>query len=434
VKSISTRAKLFFYSAYLAAFAVLVFSLLAKPKLPWMEVAFFALLIFVADSFAIQLPKKAFITVSFAIIFAAIILFGPLATAIACTITVFNVSDIRRKIPWYKTLFSACNYIISAFITGHTYILTGGVVGNAASSAFPYIIIPLVLSCAAFFIINTALIALAVALLYGESAINTWRYDFQWLTPNYFALGILGFILAQIYASSGPISIILLIIPLLIARQTFSVYMKLRGAYIDTVSALVQALEAKDPYTRGHSERVAEYAEAIAKELKLPAEKSEILRYAALLHDIGKVGIARKVLNKPGRLTNEEYRKIQAHPRIGAQIIGDIDFLKEAVPAVYCHHEHLNGAGYAQGLSGDDIPLLARIMTVADSFDAMTSTRSYRPAMSVEDAAKELIACSGRQFDPKVVKAFIKTLNISLENNERLEEEKQLRIAIEETV
>lgn len=201
-----------------------------------------------------------------------------------------------------------------------------------------------------------------------------------------------------------------------------------------TISALVQALEAKDPYTRGHSERVAKYAEMIAREIKLPEDRIEILRYAALLHDIGKIGIARKVLNKPGRLNFEEFKRIQAHPRIGAGIIGDIDFLKDAIPAVYHHHEHLNGRGYSEGLKGDRIPLLARIMTVADSFDAMTSTRPYRPALSFEEAATELNECRNSQFDGRIVDAFINAMDISFTEKSPRIEEMQLKIAIDDPV
>lgn len=432
--NVPARAKVFFYSIYAAAFLVLVVGLTIKPVLPWLEVAFFALLIFIADSFAVLLPKKASISVSFAIIFATTILFGPWVASLASLITAVNFSDLRNKIPWYKMLFSACNYIVSAFVSGYIYMLAGGAIGKVTAANFPYIIIPLSLSCTIFFITNTSLITLAIAYLYDESIFNTWRYNFQWLIPNYYALGVLGFILAQIYASSGPASVILLVVPLLIARQTFRVYMNLKGAYVDTVSALVQALEAKDPYTRGHSERVAKYAEMAAKELRIPDEKVETLRYAALLHDIGKIGIARRILNKPGRLTNDEFKRIQTHPGLGAEIIGDIDFLKEAIPAVYYHHERLNGTGYAEGLSGERIPLLARIMTVADSFDAMTSTRSYRPALSDKEAAGELMACRGSQFDPKIVEAFVKASGISLEDRKPDVEELQLKIATEDTV
>jgi len=432
VKDITAKARIFFYSIYVAAFIILVVSLLTKPALPWIEVAFFTLLIFIADSFTIPLPKNAFISVSFAIIFAMTLLFGPEAVALASIITAINMSDIKHKIAWYKMLFSACNYIISAYVAGYVFVLTGGTIGIISAADFPLIIIPVIFASTIFFAINTGLIAVGLGFLHEESPVGIWRFDYQWLIPNYYALGVLGLILAQIYNSSGPASIILLIVPLLIARQTFQVYMKLRGAYMGTVGALVQALEAKDPYTRGHSERVAEYAEKIAREIKLPEDRIETLRYAALLHDIGKIGIARKVLNKPGRLTNEEFKRIQAHPRIGARIIGDIDFLERAVPAVFYHHEHLNGRGYAEGLAGDRIPLLARIMTVADSFDAMTSTRPYRPALSYKEAAAELRACRNSQFDAEIVDAFINAMNISLEEEKPEIKELQLKIAIED--
>ncbi|MBE0447491.1 MAG: HD-GYP domain-containing protein [Actinobacteria bacterium] len=433
MNDITVRARIFFYSIYVAALVVLIASLLTKFALPWAEVAFFALLIFVADSFTIQLPKNAFISVSFAIIFAATLLFGPEAAAIASMTTIINISDIKHKIAWYKMLFSACNYAISAYIAGYTFILIGGTVGGIATANFPFVIIPVIAASTIFFVANTGLIALGLGIIHNESPVDIWRFDYQWLIPNYYALGVLGLILAQIYDSFGPASIILLIVPLLIARQTFQVYMKLRSAYMDTVSALVRALEAKDPYTRGHSERVAGYAERIAREIKLPEEKVEILRYGALLHDIGKIGIARKVLNKPGKLTDEEFKWIQAHPKIGAGIIGHIEFLKAAVPAVFYHHEHLNGKGYTEGLSGDNIPLLARIMTVADSFDAMTSARSYKPALSTEKAATELMACRGSQFDGRIVDAFINSMGISLTEKDSNEEE-QLKIAIEDQV
>ncbi|MDP2211199.1 MAG: HD-GYP domain-containing protein [Candidatus Aquicultor sp.] len=431
MKDITSKARIFFYSVYAAAFVVLLASLITKPSLSWADVAFFALFIFVADSFTISLPKNASISVSFAVIFAAALLFGPQAVVIASLITVINISDLKRKIAWYKMVFSACNYVISAYAAGYVYILTGGSIGGITVADFPYIIVPVVFASTVFFAINTGLIAFGVGLLNDESPVGIWRFDYQWLIPNYFALGVLGLVLAQIYYLTGPASFVLLIVPLLIARQTFQVYMQLRGAYLDTVKALVQALEAKDPYTRGHSERVAKYAEQIARELKLPEDRVETLRYAALLHDIGKIGIARKILNKPGKLNNEEFKKIQAHPRIGAGILSDIDFLEKAIPAVYYHHEHLNGRGYGEGLAGERIPLLARIMTVADSFDAMTSTRSYRPAMSVEEAAEELMACSNRQFDGEVVEAFMRTLDLSMDEAGPEIKELQLSIAVE---
>jgi len=203
--------------------------------------------------------------------------------------------------------------------------------------------------------------------------------------------------------------------PLLVAREAFKVYMRLRGAYADTVKSLITAIEAKDSYTRGHSERVAKYSEMIARQLNLSEGKIEMFKYAALLHDVGKIGVAKRILCKPCQLSQDEYKKVQEHPDLGAFILKDVRFLKEVMPAVQHHHEYFNGAGYGDdvnNLKGKSIPLVARIVTVADAFDAMTSVRPYRDAMTSLDAAKELRACIDVQFDPDVVDALISALDM----------------------
>jgi len=180
--------------------------------------------------------------------------------------------------------------------------------------------------------------------------------------------------------------------------------------YIETVKAFVEAIEAKDSYTRGHSENVTKYVLLIASELGFSDEEKETLKTAALLHDIGKIGIKEEVLNKPSSLTAEEYDLIKTHPNIAIQIIGKVPKLKDVVPIVFHHHERYDGNGYLKGLKGEEIPLGARVMAVADSFDAMISVRPYREAMSFQQAIKELKKNAGKQFDPHIVKAFLKSL------------------------
>ncbi len=174
----------------------------------------------------------------------------------------------------------------------------------------------------------------------------------------------------------------------------------------DALRALVKALEAKDPYTKEHSERVTEYALLLAQEMGLSPEEIESLRFAGHLHDVGKVGIADAILLKPGRLTPQEYEIIKQHPVIGAEIVGHISLLQEEARIIRYHHERFDGKGYPEGLKGEEIPLLARILAVADAYDAMTSRRPYRPSLSPERAYKEILRCSGTQFDPEVVKIF----------------------------
>lgn len=183
-----------------------------------------------------------------------------------------------------------------------------------------------------------------------------------------------------------------------------------RNTYYETIRALAHALEMRDSYTHGHSERVARFAKRIARKLELEPLQMEVLEQAALLHDIGKIGIRDSVLHKNGQLNGREREDIERHPVIGDNILHPVGFLNDALLAVLHHHEHFDGSGYPSGLAGEDIPLVARIIAVADTFDAMTSNRPYRKALSKEVAINEIVRQSGTQFDPVVVEAFIETI------------------------
>jgi putative nucleotidyltransferase with HDIG domain len=177
--------------------------------------------------------------------------------------------------------------------------------------------------------------------------------------------------------------------------------------YKRTIMALAAAVDAKDPYTCGHSRRVTEYALAAGKALSLPEEDLEVLEYGATLHDIGKIGIPDSILAKPGPLTGEEKKIIRQHPLIGASIIEGIPFLKEARRLVVHHHERYDGGGYPHGLQGEEIPVVTRLLAVADVFDTLTTNRSYRSPLANREALDELVRCSGTQFCPVAVEAFV---------------------------
>ena len=181
----------------------------------------------------------------------------------------------------------------------------------------------------------------------------------------------------------------------------------INSMYVRSIDALIKALEAKDLYTRGHSQRVTIYSVAIAREMGLPADEIENLRRAAMLHDLGKIGVREVVLNKPGRLTGEEFEEIVRHPETATRILEPIPFFQPLLPAILHHHERFDGRGYPAGLAGDRIPLPSRIMAVADTFDAMTSTRAYRDALPVPEANAEIRRCAGAQFDPAIVPFFL---------------------------
>lgn len=185
-------------------------------------------------------------------------------------------------------------------------------------------------------------------------------------------------------------------------------YQYLKRSYKDSVKVLVEAIDAKDPYTRGHSDRVKRMSLGIARKMGFSDEQLEIIEYGALLHDIGKIGIKDEILQKQGSLSAEEYQIIQDHPLIGVKIVEGVDFFKDKIPMIRNHHEHYDGSGYPDGLKGDEIPLGARIIMVPDAFDAMTSLRPHRSIMPLEDVIFELERCKGKQFDPEVVEIFLK--------------------------
>ncbi|MBN2037198.1 MAG: response regulator [Chitinispirillaceae bacterium] len=192
-----------------------------------------------------------------------------------------------------------------------------------------------------------------------------------------------------------------------ISIENVRLYHNIRDNYLKTIRAFAIAVEAKDLYTSGHSENVMKYAVMIAKHLDLSHAEIERVKYAGLLHDIGKIGVSEYILNKPGKLTPQEFHEIKKHPEIGAKIIADVPFLKSLVPLVLHHHEFYGGGGYPHGIAGEDIPLGARILSVADAYEAMTSDRPYRKSLSQETAFSILDTQRGIQFDPAIVDAFL---------------------------
>jgi putative nucleotidyltransferase with HDIG domain len=187
-----------------------------------------------------------------------------------------------------------------------------------------------------------------------------------------------------------------------------------KGALLNTIYALAATVDAKDHYTYGHSKKVCKYATDIAEALGLPEERVGAIHTAALLHDIGKIGVSDQILRKTEPLNDEEWEPIHAHPTMGVSILKHVESLKDCLAAVQYHHERYDGSGYPSGLKGSNIPLDARILAVADSFDAMTSLRPYRDKMTFEDALEEIIQCSGTQFDPEIVQVFIKLISPSI--------------------
>jgi putative nucleotidyltransferase with HDIG domain len=368
----------------------------------------FSLLSAVAETFLILLPRVGAISVSFALAFSAILLTNPLTTAI---ITAAGVAfrcpyvDGRGRVhifnsPPYKTIFNISQYIINSSIAAMTYVAVdkiidvGFVFYNPVAGTAALLI---------YILLNTFFMTELMSILLKEKFSSIWKSSFFGLLVNIVMVSLLGIVLAFSYDSYGTGGILLFFIPLLLARYTFKLYIDMRKNYFDTMNVLVRAIEASDPYTSGHSMRVSAYSEAIARELGLPQGKIDLIKSAALLHDIGKIGIDKKILNKDGKLEKEEFDTIKSHPEIGATIISDLSYLSNIAEIIRHHHERNDGRGYPDGLDHDKIPLETSILTIADSFDAMTTNRPYRHSLSLETALNEIQTNAGTQFNPDIV-------------------------------
>ncbi|MBI3074137.1 MAG: GAF domain-containing protein [Deltaproteobacteria bacterium] len=209
-----------------------------------------------------------------------------------------------------------------------------------------------------------------------------------------------------------------------IAIDNAQTHEKLRRSFSQTAQALAEAIEVRDPYTGGHTKRVTDFSEAIARRLGIEEQEIENIKLSAVLHDIGKIGVEDKVLRKPGRLDDAEYDAIKKHPSYGAEILGPVEQMRSVIPGMLHHHERYDGRGYPRGLKGDEIPESARIIAVADTFDAMASDRPYRKGLDPEVALAEIQKCSGTQFDPRVVEAFVAAYGAGEIVSQRAREEK----------
>jgi putative nucleotidyltransferase with HDIG domain len=367
----------------------------------------------ISEVLAVSLPNGASISLTYPLNVCAIVLLGPTGAAVVAGVATLPYLMPRGRSSLTRIAFNLGQIVLSALLSAWVYVVSGGrpLLGEAlAPNDFPQMVIPLLLAATIGVVANFGLGGVGYAMIQNLPYRSVWRMAFSWMSPPQLALGLLGIAIAQVMAVEGAPGFALFVVPLVVARQVHSRYLSLREAYADTVRSLVAAIEAKDPYTKGHSIRVARIAVAIAEQMAMEDRDVERLEYAALLHDLGKVGISRSVLSKPEALSDAEYAKIQEHPDIGARILESVPFLDDVRPIVQGHHERVDGAGYGHGLEGDGIPLAARILAVADSFDAMTAERPYRGPMTEDAAVAELRANAGSQFDPAAVEALIAAL------------------------
>ncbi|MEP7055337.1 MAG: HD-GYP domain-containing protein [Actinomycetota bacterium] len=374
----------------------------------WLTLLALLALFAVVDRFRSRTTAKDEITVSVSFIvgLAAIVVTGPYG---GCLVALLG-GVLNNDRDWPRRIFNPAQYAIATLTAGVAYSVYGVSGAGLAASPLWRSVIATTLAALTHYVVSHALIAGIVSLTTGLSVPRVWASSFSWMGLSYCGYGLLGLLMAVLWTDLGVVAAFVLMLPLLIARAAFANYAEQRAAYDATVRALVQAVETKDYYTRGHSERVSKIAERIAREAGMREDRVEIARYAGMLHDVGKMGVPTKTLQKQGKLSGPEFDEIKLHPLRGYEMLCEIDFLREALTGVYHHHERLDGRGYPMGLEGDEIPEFARVIMVADAFDSMTSTRSYRFAKSVDEAIAELRRCQDIQFDAKVVDCLVESV------------------------
>lgn len=316
-----------------------------------------------------------------------------------------------------RRIWRAAQLALTVGAASWTHALLSGpaTLGGAAGGAvpdLPYALLPACAAALVFSLVPAALDGGILALAERVALRHAWRGAAAGSVGPHLVHALAGLMMAVLWRSSyGPVSALVVLLPMYISCWVFAQYNREHAAHRATIRALVQAVDIKDGYTRGHSERVGRASELIARELGMEESRMEALRFAGILHDVGKLGVPTRVLRKDGPLTPEERRVIELHPEYGHEIVRGIGFLDEARAAILHHHERLDGSGYPYGLAGDRIPEFARVVAVADAFDAMTSTRSYRRGRPVPVAVEELERCAGSQFDPRMVRALARALD-----------------------
>ncbi len=388
-----------------------------------------AVLTLLSGSATVKLPSvPATISVSETFVFTSALLFGPAAgtLTVALDALVISLWLARRGHPLHRIAFNIFALPAAMWAGAQIYYAIGDVpplYTSPQAVKISRLLIPLFCFTTVYFGLNSSLIAIAISFEKRLSPIRVWRDNFAWLSLNYFGGASVAALLVT-YTRNIDYAYIAFVLPLLaVLYFTFSVSMgrvedanqhlsQLNKLYMSTIETLAMAIDAKDQITHGHIRRVQQYAVGLARHMGVTdPEQISAIEAASLLHDMGKLAVPEYILNKPGKLTPAEFDKMKLHASVGADILSAIDFPYPVVPIVRHHHENWDGTGYPDGIRGSDIPIGARILSVVDCFDALTSDRPYRPRLSNGDAIRILLERRGSMYDALVVDTFIRVHN-----------------------
>lgn len=405
---ISSRLLAYIVLVFVGGLGIFFYVYRAYPGISVEGLIAFGLLVLLTDNLAVALPKAGVVSVAGSILMACLFVNGPATASLISLLQLLNISDFKNKKPWYKYLFNGGQFLLAVGVAGMIFKTIN------RSGAFALqgdVILAVVLSSLAYFVINTGLTAIVVSASIPErtSAINIWLYNYAWLFPFHILVSIVAVGIALLYLRFGSVSLLFSTLPLILTQYIWLLTLRERKAVLDNIINMVRIMEAKDVYTAGHSRRVAQYAEKIGRELRLNEFEIGNLKNAAYLHDVGKIQIDLSILNNEEQLSLEARKIFQSHVTVSAEITRSITYTKPISDIIWSHHERYDGQGYPRGFKGDEIPILAAILSVADSFDAMTTKRPYRDPFPFEKAVQEIELNSGKMYHPAVVEAFLKS-------------------------
>ena len=391
---------------------------LAFPR-PLLFVALFALSV-ITSAVKVDLPVgvgSSCISLSYAVDFMALLLLGPGPTILIALASAWSQCTFRMKQrnAAHKTLFSMAGLTVTVAVTGGVYVALGGTYGQVASLQ------ALMGAAMTYFFVNSAAVATAFALATRRPIFQVWHDNFLWSMTSYVVGAVAAGIAVEVWHQVGHWQTSLAVLPLCLTYRTYRIYLnriadeqrrvaEWSQLHRESTEVLARAIQAKDAAGNTHIDRVQYYAANLARRLQLSEQDTEAVETAALLHDIGKLAVPEHILSKPGPLTEHERMKMQMHAQVGAEIVGAVAFPRPVAPLIRSHHERWDGLGYPAGLRGNDIPIGARILAVVDTFDAVTSDRPYRRALSQEAALTILQDEAGKSLDPTVVNHFAEML------------------------
>lgn len=422
-------------------------------SLPFGTLLAFAVLAVLAESLNVNMYSQSSVSTSATVALAAILIAG-LPGAIAASTAIALIHYVRQNPPLYRAAFNWSIHIIAGIIPTFIFSLSPFPLEPVYTLSWGALCL---ISAIPYFLVESGLIAIAIGLKSREKIRDVWNEHFSWLVLHYLIMAVLSVFIGLAYALLGLWGLIGFVLPVYLIHQSQKMYVErtessvaelhrmnaelqaanreveraskqIHNLNVELMELLAKIIDARDPETSGHALNVAEYAAAIGRQFKLSPERIEDLRWAGMLHDIGKLGVPEKILLKPGKLTPDEYAQVKKHAALGGGLLETVRGLSHLAPYVRHHHERWDGNGYPDGLAGEEIPFEARVLAVCDAAEAMAAARPYKQKYTMEQIVEELRRCAGHQFDPDVAEAFIRELPVTAKIDNQAKEGAESRL------